>query len=62
MSRSDRFRIPVPPAVKEPELRALQQILAEAAADGVQVMFLGPAGVLEIAAPEQPGRKWMTAN
>lgn len=38
------------PAVKEPEWRALEQIVAEARADGRQVVVLGPEGVFEIAA------------
>lgn len=33
---------------KEPELRALEQIVAEAAAAGRDVVVLGPAGILEI--------------
>jgi len=35
-----------------PEYRTLQQIVAEALAQGIPVCVLGPAGILEI----QPGR------
>jgi len=36
------------PGVKEPEWRALERIVAEAAAEGRQVVVLGPEGVFEI--------------
>jgi hypothetical protein len=59
---NDRFSGIEEPAGHEPELRALLEILAAASADGVQVIFLGPAGILEIARADDPGRRYVTAN
>lgn len=37
--------------LKEPEYRALEQIVADAEAAGVPVVALGPAGIIEITGP-----------
>jgi hypothetical protein len=40
--------------VKEPEYRALEQIVADAEAAGVPILVLGPSGILEIQPPWPP--------
>jgi hypothetical protein len=60
---ADRFHQLSPPAAGlEPEFRALQEILAIAAARGEQVFFLGPAGIVEIRELARPGQEFLGRN